>query len=235
MTTLGSLFLIRYLAQYLTEEENDTQKAAMLVGGFALCTLLSSLLKNFYIYYGYIMSLEFRKIMVAAIYDKVGKLSMRSLTETNSGKLITLASSDIFTLERPLSMAPFALVAPIMNLASYGLIWYISGWQYAVIIFGLWILMFLSQMLVARMQKGNKQAEAMRNDERMKLVNDMITGIRTIKAYAWENHYSRKVREARAIQAKKVFRQNFIGGLGFSLFQNVGMIGVLCVFLPKWY
>ena len=48
------------------------------------------------------------------------------------------------------------------------------------------------------MQKGIKQAEAMRNDERMKLVNDMITGIRTIKAYAWENHYSRKVREARA-------------------------------------
>ena len=75
----------------------------------------------------------------------------------------------------------------------------------------------------------------MRNDERMKLVNDMITGIRTIKAYAWENHYSRKVREARAFQAKKVFRQNFVGGLGFSLFQNVGMIGVLCVFLPKWY
>jgi len=29
----------------------------------------------------------------------------------------------------------------------------------------------------------------MRNDERMKLVNDMVTGIRTIKAYAWENHY----------------------------------------------
>jgi len=27
------------------------------------------------------------------------------------------------------------------------------------------------------------------NDERMKLINDMVTGIRTIKAYAWENHY----------------------------------------------
>ncbi len=43
-----------------------------------------------------------------------------------------------------------------------------------------------------------KQSEAMRNDERRKLINDMITGIRTIKAYAWENHYSSKVREQRA-------------------------------------
>ena len=156
VTTLGSLFLIRYLAKYLAEEENDTQRAAILVGSFAMCTLLSSLLKNFYIYYGYVMSLEFRKIMVASIYDKVGKLSMRSLTQTNSGKLITLASSDIFTLERPLSMAPFALVAPLINLASYALIWHISGWQYALVIFGLWILMLLCQMTVARMQKGIK-------------------------------------------------------------------------------
>ena len=120
------------------------EKAIILVVAFSMCTLISTLLKNFYIYYGYIMSLESRKIMIASIYDKVGRLSMRSLTETNSGKLITLVSSDIFTLERPLSMAPFALIAPVINLASYGLIWYISGWPYALIIFGLWVIMFLS-------------------------------------------------------------------------------------------
>ena len=87
-------------------------------------------------------------------------------------------------------MAPFGLVAIPMNLGCYGLIWYISGWPYAIIIFGLWIMTLLCQMFTSRMQKKLKQAEAMRNDERMKLVNDMVTGIRTIKAYAWENHYS---------------------------------------------
>ena len=75
----------------------------------------------------------------------------------------------------------------------------------------------------------------MRNDERMKLINDMITGIRTIKAYAWENHYSQKVRDARAVQASRVLCLNIVGGLGFSLFQNVGMIGILCIFLPQWF
>ena len=75
----------------------------------------------------------------------------------------------------------------------------------------------------------------MRNDERMKLVNDMITGIRTIKAYAWENHYNRKVKHARDEQVKKLFCLNIVGGLGFSLFQNVGLIGVLCIYLPKWF
>ena len=75
----------------------------------------------------------------------------------------------------------------------------------------------------------------MRNDERMKLVNDMVTGIRTIKSYAWENHYSEKVRAQRSLQVKKIFWLNMVGSLGFSIYQNVGLIGVLIILLSKWY
>ena len=32
----------------------------------------------------------------------------------------------------------------------------------------------------------------------MKLLTDMVTGIETIKAYAWEEHYAKKVQVARA-------------------------------------
>lgn len=35
------------------------------------------------------------------------------------------------------------------------------------------------------------------NDNRMKLVNDLINGIRTIKCYAWENHYLKSIRRIR--------------------------------------
>ena len=80
-----------------------------------------------------------------------------------------------------------------------------------------------------------QQAEAMRNDERLKLVNDMINGIHTIKAYAWENHYQKKVKDQRARQEKSVFCLNLIGSLSFNIFQNIGLIGVLCIFLPKWF
>ena len=139
------------------------------------------------------MALEGRKLLVSAIFDKVGRLSMRSLTETNSGKLITLVSADIFTIERPLAVAPFGIASPFINLMCYGLIWYIAGWVYALIMIGLWALLICMQLCSSRVTKSIKGQEAMRNDERMKLINDMVTGIRTIKAYAWENHYSSKV------------------------------------------
>ena len=148
---LGSTFLIRYLARYLAKPESDMAEAAILVGGFSLAVIIATLFRNFYIYYGYVMSLELRKALISAMYDKVGKLSMRSLTETNSGKLITLISADIYTLERPLAMTPFGLVAIPINAACYGLIWYISGWPYAIIIFGLWVVTLLCQMFSSRL------------------------------------------------------------------------------------
>ena len=154
--TLTSLFLIRYISEYLEDPEDDFERAAILVASFSVSVLIGTLLKNFYIYYGYMMSLDTRKLLCSAMYDKVGKLSMRSLTETNSGKLITLVSADIFTLERSFSMAPFVLCFPFINLACYGLIWHISGWPYAVTIFGLWIIMMLCQMWTARLQKSIK-------------------------------------------------------------------------------
>lgn len=58
---------------------------------------------------------------------------------------------------------------------------------------GLWIILIFMQLCSSRVTKTIKTQEAMCNDERMKLVNDMITGIRTIKAYAWETHYFQKV------------------------------------------
>lgn len=149
--SLVSTFSIKYLAVYIVKEEQDMLEAAILVAIFSVSILLGSLFRNFYIYYGYVMSLEARKLLIAAIFDKVGKLSMRSLTETNSGKLISLVSSDIFTLERPLSMAPFGVASPFINLACYGLIWLIAGWPYALIIFGLWILTVLCQMWTSRL------------------------------------------------------------------------------------
>jgi len=137
--------MIRYLADYLTKPGNDIKEGSVLVALFSVSLLMGSVLRNLYIYFGYVMSLEARKMLIAAMFDKVSKLSMRSLTETDSGKLIILVSSDIFQMERPFAMVPFGLAAPFINLACYAVIWWVAGWPYAIAIFGLWILTILCQ------------------------------------------------------------------------------------------
>ena len=42
------------------------------------------------------MSVKLRRILVGALYDKTTRLSVKGMTETNSGKLISLINGDLF-------------------------------------------------------------------------------------------------------------------------------------------
>ena len=80
-----------------------------------------------------------RRTLVAALFDKIAKLSMKSLGETNSGKLVSLISADLFNCERGLSFSCMILASPIVNFISYIIIGTQFSWEYAGIVFGVWI------------------------------------------------------------------------------------------------
>lgn len=65
---------------------------------------------------------------------------------------------------------------------------------YAVYTFLIWLLVVVLQMICNKIGERLKEKESILSDQRMKLVNDLVTGIRTIKSYAWENHYLKKIR-----------------------------------------
>ena len=99
----------------------------MLICGFGATIFVAAFLVNTYIFQGYVMAVKTRKLLVAALYDKIAKLSMKSMTETNSGKLITIISADIFQLERAFSLAPYAFASPFINLFAFVLIGFLAG------------------------------------------------------------------------------------------------------------
>jgi len=88
------------------------------------------------------MGIRGRKVLVTAMFNKVAKLSMKSLTRTNSGKLVTLISADILNLERSMTMSPVLFSAVALNLTCYCVIGIIfKSWVYVAIIAGVWFLM----------------------------------------------------------------------------------------------
>ena len=56
--------MIRYVFEYLIKEESSIKEASALVALFSVSLLVGTLLRNFYIYYGYVMSLEIRKMLI---------------------------------------------------------------------------------------------------------------------------------------------------------------------------
>jgi len=77
------------------------------------------------------------------MYQKTIKLSMKSMTETSSGKLISLINGDLFGIEIGMSFAPLVVAAPLVNLVAYVFIASKIGILSTLIPFGCWIIIIM--------------------------------------------------------------------------------------------
>lgn len=96
-----------------------------------------------------------------------------------------------------MSFIPLLVVAPIINLIAYVIIGLQCGWVYSGITFAIWIVILIGQHFAARQGGIIKGKESAANDERLKLVTDMINGAHTIKCYGWEQHYINNIKKLR--------------------------------------
>ena len=62
-----------------------------------------------------------------------------------------------------------------------------------MIAFVFWIFMLIVQLATSKYSGHLKSTQSRLNDERLKVVNDIVVGCKTIKCYGWENHYTTKV------------------------------------------
>ena len=185
------------MIRFIRDPAAHWTEGAKSIAIFIVAQFIAQLMRNRYIISGFYTTLSIRRTLVAALYDKVVRLSMKSMTETNSGKLISLISADLLTVERGLAFFPILLAAPFINLVAYIFLAQVVGVKYTLVVIGLWIFLVILQYFSSEYSKNLKMKESGINDDRLKLVNDLVVGARVIKCYGWEHHYTEKIDEVR--------------------------------------
>ena len=89
------------------------------------------------------LSINIRKALTGILYSKIERLTIKSLTETDSGKVISIISGDIQGLTRPMCFISIILVAPVINVTAYIIMWKTSGLEFSLITLGWWIVMMV--------------------------------------------------------------------------------------------
>ena len=200
-------YQIKDLINFIKDEaDQDTWKGVRLIAVFFVCMLASQTFRNLYILKGTINSLKFRRTLMVSLFDKVVRLSMKSMTETNSGKLISLISSDLFAIEKGLATFPLLFAAPFINIWACYFLSLSIGIKYTLLVFACWVATMFFQYLSTELLKYYKGVESGINDERLKLVNDLVVGSRTIKCFGWENFYIDRINEIRKKQMRVVIK-----------------------------
>lgn len=232
--SVGFTSFLTYLIRYLKDPDAPITDGIIYLSIFTVMICASVLFRNYAYFISYNWTISIRKSLVGALFDKVSQLSMKSMTETNQGKLITIVNSDFQTIERPLQLTPMIITAPIVNILASAIIGLECGWIFAIVTFVFWIFIVFCQHFTAKMTKFFKGKESASNDERQKLVQDMIIGARTIKCYGWEYHYIDNIRKLRAKQTPHLFWFNVMEFMGIAVYQNGGLVIILIITLGLW-
>lgn len=93
--SIGYTMFLSVMINFLKDTEVKFYWGPIYAGIFALMMMTGMICRNQFIMRGSVTAVTMRKTLIGALYNKISNLSMKSLTETNSGKLITIISGDI--------------------------------------------------------------------------------------------------------------------------------------------
>ncbi|CAH1105144.1 unnamed protein product, partial [Psylliodes chrysocephalus] len=195
------------ISKLLLVYEGDTSGGAneiyiyssLIVFSQLLCVLMN---------HSFIMSImqvgmKMRISSCSLIYRKSLKLSKSALAETTIGQMVNLLSNDVGRFDTATHHLHFYYLAPIQTLVVMYLLYVNIG------LASLSGAVFLLLSIPLQSWLGQKTSKyrlrvAERTDERVRLMNEVISGIQVIKMYTWEYPFAKLVEFVRMKEMKYI-------------------------------
>ena len=108
--------------------------------------------------------------------------------------------------------------------------WGSYGWS---IVAGLAVIIALAvlQATQSRIFSWLRQKTAEKSDARIKMIDEMISSMKTVKLYCWETYFNRLIQVARAAEMSRIWNTQMLRGILTSCFTSGIKLIVFAAFL----
>ncbi|CAD8054070.1 unnamed protein product [Paramecium primaurelia] len=165
--------------------------------GYATLLVFLNLLCVFTRHHGYNLSMVFsskaRMTLINLVYIKLTELSAYSIKEANIGKILNLISGDINYLEFVLIMIFQSSVCFVSIIFGSYILWDRFDGPIGMISLAIIFIAYPIQIILQSFNSETLKTSKQYQDQRLKLTNELIEGIRLIKMYAWEQAFHKMI------------------------------------------
>ncbi|CAH3031314.1 unnamed protein product [Pocillopora meandrina] len=241
LTLHALLLLIWYFLRSISTGTGISYKTSLpFVIGIFLVTMMRTVVQSKAMFKAHVLAIRLKVAVVGLIYKKVGRKdivilivilnSQRcTLEDSLSENTINLVSNDAQTIEElgyVLYSFSFAFVDLIASLA---LVWYLVAWQ-ALLGISFFLVVVAYGSFIARETGKIRHRAAAVTDERLKIMNEIISGIRMVKMYAWEWKFRDLVAQIRRKEISLIrIRGFFISSIYALFFTSSTIAGFISV------
>lgn len=212
--------LLGALLDYFKPDTTTTKDQALwYAGGVVAANVINAIAINQYVMGAFHYGMKIRASCCALIYRKALKLSRTALGETASGKIVNLLSNDVSRFDLVSIFINHMWAAPLTALGIMYFLYLNAGVAGLVGISPVFLVTPL-QSYTGKLSAIYRKQTAQKTDERVRLMDEIISGVQVIKMYAWEKPFAKLIKFARKAELKIITKSSYVRGLfmTFNLF-----------------
>uniref|UniRef100_A0A1X7UA79 Uncharacterized protein n=1 Tax=Amphimedon queenslandica TaxID=400682 RepID=A0A1X7UA79_AMPQE len=210
--------MIGLLADYFTLSSpsiDDTRDAYLYAMGLALLSLAIVFFHAYNFHASYLLGMLTRITMTSALYQKILSLSQSTVSQKTIGHIVNLVSNDVHKFDLPFLFCHYYWIGPIHIVVVTYLLYLELQWS-AFVATALVLLQIPLQLTIAYFSSKLRLNAAKMTDRRVKVMNEVISGIRVIKMYAWEYAFSNVVAAIRKSEIYLIAKYFMVQAIGLT-------------------
>uniref|UniRef100_A0A8C0V5B3 Multidrug resistance-associated protein 4 n=1 Tax=Cyanistes caeruleus TaxID=156563 RepID=A0A8C0V5B3_CYACU len=213
-----------------SQKEEDLSYAYYCAGALSVCTLILAIMHHLYFYHVQRAGMKLRVAMCHMIYRKALRLSNVAMAKTTTGQIVNLLSNDVNKFDQVTIFLHFLWAGPLQAVAVTVLLWTQIG---PSCLAGMAVLIILLpvQTCIGRLFSSLRSKTAALTDVRIRTMNEVISGMKIIKMYAWEKSFAELVNGLRRKEIAMVMKSSYLRGLNLASFFVASKITVFMTFM----
>ncbi|XP_026888207.2 multidrug resistance-associated protein 9 [Electrophorus electricus] len=212
----------------------DQPEASTLVHGVGLCAALfvSEFSKAFFASLMWAMNMRTAIRLKSAFsmlaFHKI--ISLRTFGSVTVGEMINVLTSDSYRMFEAVIFGTFLLCIPVLLIVCITYACYILG--YTALLGVLTYLVFIPvQFFIARLINILRRRAVSVTDKRVRTMNEVLTCIKLIKMYAWEESFEKKITDIRKSEKSLLEKAGYVQSVNSSLTAIVPTLATIFTFI----
>jgi len=189
--------LLRLLIGYVEDKDNpDVWRGYVYSISMFVVALVQSLALQQYFQVCFTLGLQVRTAVLGMVYSKALLLNNNSRKESTAGEMVNLMSVDAQRLMDLLTYVNILWSGPLQIIIS---LYFLHNTMGVSILAGLGVMLLLipSNILISRVARKLQVKQMGAKDLRLKMMNEILNGIKVLKLYAWETSFMKMVSKFR--------------------------------------
>ncbi|XP_041875019.1 ATP-binding cassette sub-family C member 2 isoform X1 [Corvus kubaryi] len=209
--------LLKLLIAFVSDEDSFAWQGYLYAILLFLTALIQSLCLQQHFSLCFQLGINVRASLIAAIYKKALTMSGATRKESTVGETVNLMSADA---QRFMDMANFVhqlWSSPLQIILSIVFLWGELGPSVLAGIATMVLLIPINAFLVAK-AKTIQERNMKNKDERMKIITEILNGIKILKLFAWEPSFEKRVNDIRAHELKNLVNFGYLQSVSIFVF-----------------